>query len=478
MTGRTSDIQHMRGARGAGARAGTAESFSRCSAISKGFARGQTEPLPFATGRKTLLGFRRGAPATEKAPLSPAVANVLRALGDSGLRQSADGWTARCPAHDDRNPSLSISEGSDGKALILCRAGCVTADVARAVGLTMADLMPSRDDPSPHLNGTQSGASGGKTDSGSHDRIAATYDYLDERRALLYQVVRYDPKGFRQRRPDGSGGWTWKLGDARRVLYRLPELQAAMPDAPVFIVEGEKDADNLARLRLIATTNSGGAGKWRDEYGEVLRGRQVVILPDSDEPGHKHAWEVARALAGVAASVKVLELPAARKGRCKRLDRRRRYGHRTARTGRGSAGLSRSADGAGPDGRPQHRGPRGLGMGRAPRDCRDPAAGPRVRCEVLPGPIGNWVADAADRTQCPPEYSAAAAVVALGSIIGRGVTIRPKQNDDWTVVSNLWGAGGRPGTLKSPALAEALRHVRHLEAEAHEQTLGNLRIGN
>jgi hypothetical protein len=140
-------------------------------------------------------------------------------------------------------------------------------------------------------------------------RIGATYRYTDESGTLLYEVVRYDPKDFRQRRPDGRGGWHWNLSGVRRVLYRLPELLAADPGRPVFLVEGEKDADNLAALCLVATTGAMGAGKWRSEYAEALRGRHVCILPDNDEPGRKHAADVARQLQGVAASVKILQLP-------------------------------------------------------------------------------------------------------------------------------------------------------------------------
>jgi putative DNA primase/helicase len=140
-------------------------------------------------------------------------------------------------------------------------------------------------------------------------KIVATYPYLDERRALLFEVVRLAPKSFRQRRPDGRGGWTWSLGDVRRVLYRFPELIAADAAKPVFCVEGERDVASLEALGVVATTNAGGAGKWRPEYGEALRGRHVVILPDNDDVGRKHAEQVARALTGVAAGVSVVELP-------------------------------------------------------------------------------------------------------------------------------------------------------------------------
>lgn len=194
-------------------------------------------------------------------------------------------WEARCPAHDDHTPSLAIHINRN-KILVHCHAGCAPEAVVAAIGLTMADLMP-RERPV----------------------IAATCDYRGAGGELLFQVVRLAPKAFRQRRPDGNGGWVWNLNGVPRVLYRLPELLAAGPAAPVFIVEGEKDADRLAALGLIATTNAGGAGKWRAEYSEALRRRNVVILPDNDEPGREHAQAVARALHGIASRVRVVELP-------------------------------------------------------------------------------------------------------------------------------------------------------------------------
>src|SRR5215470_4760193 len=139
--------------------------------------------------------------------------------------------------------------------------------------------------------------------------IVATYDYCDERGVRLHQTVRYEPKDFRQRRSDGEGKWAWNLDGVRRVLYRLPELLAAPRDQMVFIVEGEKDVDNLHALGLVATCNVGGAGKWRDDYSEILRNRHVTIVPDNDDAGRKHAEAVARSVHEVAASVYTLWLP-------------------------------------------------------------------------------------------------------------------------------------------------------------------------
>ncbi len=141
------------------------------------------------------------------------------------------------------------------------------------------------------------------------DRIAAAYDYADERGELLFQTVRlYSPKDFRQRRR-GSDGWVWDLKGVRRVIYRLPDLLSAPTEQALFVVEGEKDADRLWAEGLPATTNPMGAGKWRDEYSESLRGRNVIILSDNDDPGRAHAQQVAQSLHRVAASVRILELP-------------------------------------------------------------------------------------------------------------------------------------------------------------------------
>ena len=137
--------------------------------------------------------------------------------------------------------------------------------------------------------------------------IAATYVYTDESGKLLFQCVRFTPKGFRQRQPDGKGGWIDNIEGVRRVLYRLPEVVKATGD--VFEVEGEKDADTLTKLGFCATCNPMGAGKWRPEYAESLHGKSVVIIADKNAAGREHAEKVARSLHGAGVHCKVLELP-------------------------------------------------------------------------------------------------------------------------------------------------------------------------
>ena len=136
--------------------------------------------------------------------------------------------------------------------------------------------------------------------------VVATYDYRDEAGTLLFQSVRFEPKSFSQRRPV-TGGWEWGLGNVRRVLYRLPDLINA-PDRTVLLVEGEKDADRLTTLGLLATCNPMGAGKWNDDYTLSLKNRRVVVIPDNDKPGQEHAETVYKHLLPAAQKVAILML--------------------------------------------------------------------------------------------------------------------------------------------------------------------------
>lgn len=204
-----------------------------------------------------------------------------------GVRRSGDGWIALCPAHEDCNPSLSIHD-RDGKILLHCHAGCSVEAICAKAGIEMRDLFPDTD---------------------RAPRIVAEYSYTDENDGLLFQVVRYEPKGFRQRRPDGNEGWIWNLDGVRRVLYRFPEVLASRS---VLVCEGEKDCDAARKIGLVAACNPGGGGKWRDEYSEPLHGKRVAIIADADEPGRKHAHGVAASLHTKVESLKVLELPGAK----------------------------------------------------------------------------------------------------------------------------------------------------------------------
>jgi len=209
-------------------------------------------------------------------------------------------FKAVCPFHDDTSPSFNFNN-STGQ--YYCHGCGEKGDIFHFYG---------------KVNGLDTGRDFGKILRGIADdfgiavtnkpkgKIVETYSYTDEQGKELFQVCRMEPKSFRQRHRDVNGKWIWKMEGVRRVLYNLPALMNA---DEVFIVEGEKDADNLSRLDFTATTSPMGAKKWRDEYNEPLQGKNVVLIPDNDDQGREHMTRVARSLNGSTKSLKWLELP-------------------------------------------------------------------------------------------------------------------------------------------------------------------------
>ncbi len=223
-------------------------------------------------------------------------AEFARLVKDARRRADGQWWDGKCPAHGDRHASLSFCDGDTGALIVKCHAGCTVESVARSLGLEVRALC-SPNVPVPRPRGS------------ARRREVAVYDYTDAAGALGYQNVRYEPKDFRLRRPDGRGGWTWNLNGVRRVLYRLPTLAE---QARVVWTEGEKDADRLAALGLVATTTAGGANAWRDDYAEQaakLGIREVLVLPDHDTPGEGYARAGARSLRARGIRVAIVRLP-------------------------------------------------------------------------------------------------------------------------------------------------------------------------
>ena len=220
-------------------------------------------------------------------------AEILARFPDA--KKSGNGWTAKCPVHDDRTPSLSISEGDDGRTLLNCFVGCDPKDICAKLGLKMSDLFADK----PKRNGHAK-------------RIVTAYPYHDASGNVLFEVVRFKPKDFRQRKPDATApdGWTWNTKGVEKVLFRLPEILRDVQGGKfIFLCEGEKDALAMAQRGFPSTCNPGGAGKWLDSYTATLRGADVVIVADRDKTGREHAQLVAGKLHGVAKSIRILELP-------------------------------------------------------------------------------------------------------------------------------------------------------------------------
>ena len=216
--------------------------------------------------------------------MPPEISAIIAALGGHA---NGSGWIARCPAHDDGTPSLSVSV-ANGKTLVHCQAGCSQQDVIAE--LRKQGLWQKKQD--------------------TLGPIVATYEYRRPNGELAYQVCKYlEPeKTFRQRQPDGAG-WTWRTKGMDPIPYRLPELLAANSSSPVFIAEGEKDCDNIAKLGLTATCNHMGAKNWKRKISHWLRGYDVVLLPDNDRTGREHVEDVAEKLKGIAKRIRVLALP-------------------------------------------------------------------------------------------------------------------------------------------------------------------------
>ncbi|TQS44358.1 toprim domain-containing protein [Cryptosporangium phraense] len=216
------------------------------------------------------------------------------------VRQSGSGYMAQCPVHGDAKASLSVDTGHTQPVLLHCFAGCDRKDILAALGLADEDISKPRD----HQVGL---GRDGWMPNGL--RASAIYTYTDETGTHLFDVVRSTTKEFLQRRPDQAkkSGWSWNIQGVRRVLYRLPEVIAAVDaGATVWIAEGEKDVEALRQAGVTATCNSGGAGKWRDDYGRFLRGAVVRIVADNDYPGRKHALGVTASLRKLGCDVTVL----------------------------------------------------------------------------------------------------------------------------------------------------------------------------
>ena len=224
----------------------------------------------------------------------------------NGVKRYNGYYMAMCPVHNTKDSSMKVCSGNDGRILIDCKYGCETSDILDRMRLTFADLFPdqhsitaaSRDfkkiEQPPKKQPKQWQQRG---------KIVASYEYRDDSGRLLAVKDRYEPKFMSWRHPDGNGGWLNGTGGSQLPLYKHECI-----GNPVYIVEGEKDVDTLRDGGLHAVTNPNGASEWKDRYTEQLRGFDVAVIPDNDEPGRKHAHEVCTALHGVARSVKLLDL--------------------------------------------------------------------------------------------------------------------------------------------------------------------------
>ena len=234
-------------------------------------------------------------------PMSAPVEKLVSALEAHGMKGKGSAW--QCPAHEDERASLSVSVGRDGRALVKCHAGCKTADVLAALSLEEKDLFPERE---------KRPAKKGTTESATVEYVYCAADGSPLAKKLRFAHA--GGKSFAWQRRNGEG-WGSGLAGLKMPLYRLPEVVAAVKAARlVHVAEGEKCADTLASVGGAATTAGGGAGDSLDAPGllEPLRGADVILWPDRDEPGRQYVERFARKLAGLARRVRVVSWPEGR----------------------------------------------------------------------------------------------------------------------------------------------------------------------
>lgn len=233
---------------------------------------------------------------------------VLSRLRKVRWHPGSEMWSACCPAHDDKHPSLLLWIGRSGNLLARCKSGgCTWAEIVEATGTDKKDWFPEMQTEQQQVK----------------RKIVAEYPYLDEFGKLQYQCVRVEPgrdgrrKDFSYRRPQPDGkGWIWNLDSTDRILYQLPELCDKKREGEiVWIPEGEGKVDLLRSLGFLATTNPCGALAWDWGMGRQLRGRRVVILPDNDDVGQQRAALIAGSLVyWHAAKIAILNLLGLPKG--------------------------------------------------------------------------------------------------------------------------------------------------------------------
>jgi len=397
------------------------------------------------------------------------VERLLERLPDA--KRTAKGWSARCPAHEDRRASLTVSEGDNGGAVLHCHAGCEPAAVVAALGLTLADLMPvntvnvNRNRQKPKKTAlplTSQTKPAGKKFATAHEAVAelerrhgpraALWTYHDTNGEPVGVVVRWNlPDGKKDIRPVSRNGDGWFIGGMPepRPLYGLPELAGANR---VYVCEGEKAAYAVRALGLTATTSPHGCESAGKADWQPLAGKEIIILPDNDPPGRKYADAVAALLAKLtpAPVVKVAELPDLP-------DHGDAADFMAARDGTDADELRRTVE--------------ALADEAEPLNTTRPATPEHFApfpVDALPEPLRGFVAAGAKAIGCDPSYLALPMLTAIAAAIGNTRRIQLKRG--WTAPAIVWAAVvGESGTAKTPAFKLAMRPIRERQQKALER---------
>jgi hypothetical protein len=435
--------------------------------------------------------------------ITPREVSTYYAARIPDLKQGGREWRGGCKLHNGQSPNFAVNPET-GDWFCHSRCGCGGSMIDLEMKLSDADFktakaevfrLVGRIDPESRRNGT--GTNGNSPRSVPTKPTKSTgkiggwrevdhYPYVDRDGSLRFEVIRQErgkgderEKKFLQRRPDGKDGWIWNLDGVDRVPYRLPSVLKA---DTVYLPEGERDVQTLEVWELVASCNPGGsAGShlyagWMDYFW----GRHIVILPDNDEPGRKHAAAKAAALLEVAASIRIVELPdLPEKGDV--TDWRdaggtlERFHELTqAATPIDAAALFELRARWGLADEPEHPAARAEVADDWPEPEPIQSELPPVEAfseDLLPDSFLPLVRDVAERMQVPMDYPAVVMVLCLAGAVNRRAMIQPKEHDTgWVEPANLWGAIiGPPGVMKTPVIQAATYPLVGIQTEWRQE---------
>ena len=403
--------------------------------------------------------------------MTTPIKRILSALTGRNCdpKRNGKGWSVRCPAHDDKRPSLSVSEGSDGRALLHCHAGCTAESICAAVGLRLSDLMPidmstlststqppktrekrqyrRQDNKKPRAFETANAAI--EALEHKHGKRSAHWIYRNAEGHPVGVILRWDKPQGKDIRPLARCGDRWTIGGMPepRPLYCLPDLSCV---ARIYITEGEKAADAARKIGLTATTSAHGSQSPDKTDWSPLAGKECIILPDNDAPGSKYAATVAAILAKLtpAPVVKVVDLPDLPSHGDIADWTEVRADTNVDELGRRVESLTEEAEAIQRD-RPVNR-----------MEPFQP-----FPTDALPEPVRGFVVAGAKAIGCDTSYLALPMLTALGAAIGNTRRIQLKQG--WSAPAIIWTAiVGESGTSKSPAFKLVMQPIKDRQQKA------------
>jgi hypothetical protein len=403
---------------------------------------------------------------------------VLSKLPDA--KRSGHGWQSPCPAHDDRQPSLSIGEGDDGRALLHCHAGCTTEAIVQTIGLKMSDLMPldkggekgdkRRIDPSKRVGEAKPLRKPRASWATPEEAIAslrknlgqetAKWRYDNPQGQAKGYVIRWDtPQGKTIRPIHRTDAGRWSIGGmtAPRPLYGLPDLLRAPEGSRIYICEGEKAADLVRAAGLLATTSAHGCKSADQTDWSPLAGHEVVHLPDADDAGEGYAESVLQQLERLDQPPKacVVRLPGLELGSGD--DVVEYAANCQGDLEKVAADLEAFAESALSEILPNDKTTK---LTKPLLESSQP-----FPVDALPGPLAGFVRTGSAAFGCDPSMLALPVLTACASAIGNTRRIHVK--DGWDESAIIWSViVAESGSMKSPAFRLAVRPLQEIQNEA------------